>query len=383
MGLIRLLLAFGVVMHHGYPATWKTFVGSTFAVQCFFLLSGFYMALVLSGKYASPRSFYVSRFYRLFPLYWVVLFATVVVSLLWIWQGGGLGPLQSWFSWGDQLGFASGLFSLLSNILIIGQDAQYFLRLDSGSLVFEAAYYKAAPPHYYMFQVLPQMWSVASEIVFYLLAPFLVRLSTPRLALVMLALFASWAACGYYGFTGAPWNGRFIPGNLALFILGMLSYRLPVIGNGYAAIPVVVLLCAFYALPEIWLVTDLISGKGLALWLLIAVSMPAIFKATAENPVDRFLGELSYPVYVVHWPLIHFYGQWFTKTGDYNYWFMSGWRGEWLVFFTSVILSAALHYFLQVPIDRYRHDLTQWRRSLRPEGFRQSQAPARRTAPQR
>ncbi|WP_430395340.1 hypothetical protein [Ferrovibrio sp.] len=38
-------------------------------------------------------------------------------------------------------------------------------------------------------------------------------------------------------------------------------------------------------------------------WLLLvglAVSLPAILSLTNDNRVDRFLGELSYPIYVVH-----------------------------------------------------------------------------------
>ena len=50
------------------------FGGATFAVKAFFIISGFYMALVIDRRYyALPISnFYASRLMRLLPTYCVV-----------------------------------------------------------------------------------------------------------------------------------------------------------------------------------------------------------------------------------------------------------------------------------------------------------------------
>ena len=67
MGIIRLLLALAVLLAHveNAPAFLLRFIPGSLAVQCFYIISGFYMALVLNGKYSSKRDFYFNRFLRL------------------------------------------------------------------------------------------------------------------------------------------------------------------------------------------------------------------------------------------------------------------------------------------------------------------------------
>src|ERR1700722_8928768 len=87
MGLIRTLLALAVANFHAYNLTFASnvlelsWVNGEIAVETFFVISGFYMALILSGKYAgkSTWSFYRSRMLRLFPGYWLACIVTIVV----------------------------------------------------------------------------------------------------------------------------------------------------------------------------------------------------------------------------------------------------------------------------------------------------------------
>jgi len=79
VGLLRTFLALLVVGSH-----LGAFGGATFAVKAFFVISGFYMALVIDTRYyALPiADFYASRLLRLLPTYWVVGLLTVVAELL-------------------------------------------------------------------------------------------------------------------------------------------------------------------------------------------------------------------------------------------------------------------------------------------------------------
>jgi len=72
MGIIRVALALAVVLSHLPPATFH-FVSGGVAVQAFFIISGFYMALVLSSKYSSTSLFYSNRLLRLMPSYFVMM----------------------------------------------------------------------------------------------------------------------------------------------------------------------------------------------------------------------------------------------------------------------------------------------------------------------
>jgi hypothetical protein len=74
MGLIRVLLALAVVDFHAVRFASSPhflnlpWINGGVAVQSFFVISGFYMALILSGKYAGRGVFvfYRARFLRLY-----------------------------------------------------------------------------------------------------------------------------------------------------------------------------------------------------------------------------------------------------------------------------------------------------------------------------
>ena len=52
MGIIRFLLALAVVAFHSQRILGLRLMGGNEAVEIFFIISGFYMSLILRGKYA-------------------------------------------------------------------------------------------------------------------------------------------------------------------------------------------------------------------------------------------------------------------------------------------------------------------------------------------
>lgn len=82
MGYIRLILAISVVVaHSGKLPIIGMMIGGSLAVQCFFILSGFYMALVLDRKYSDIRRFWWNRFSRVYSGYAVALGFSAIISL--------------------------------------------------------------------------------------------------------------------------------------------------------------------------------------------------------------------------------------------------------------------------------------------------------------
>src|SRR5277367_117835 len=82
MGVFRLLLAFAVLEAHVAEHSPRPdffgigLVQGMRAAEMFFVLSGFYMALVLHEKYNRPgswRLFLQQRFLRLYPTYFLIL----------------------------------------------------------------------------------------------------------------------------------------------------------------------------------------------------------------------------------------------------------------------------------------------------------------------
>lgn len=126
MGLTRLLLALAVVVGHAgglvglQDESGRTvvFVTGRVAVQSFYLISGFYMALILDRVYSGPRStytFWVSRYMRLAPLYLLISVMTLALAT----------KLDSYSDYSAWVLAVAGF----SNILLIGQDVFVFFGL--------------------------------------------------------------------------------------------------------------------------------------------------------------------------------------------------------------------------------------------------------------
>ena len=85
MGILRFILAITVVIAHSSSVFGCNFVGAQIAVQAFYIISGFYMALILNEKYVgvngSYKLFISNRFLRLYPIYWTVLLLTIAMSI--------------------------------------------------------------------------------------------------------------------------------------------------------------------------------------------------------------------------------------------------------------------------------------------------------------
>lgn len=250
------------------------------AVQCFFAVSGFYMSLVLNGKYAGTGYglFISNRFLRLYPIYATVLIATLIFT------ARGLPHL-------DALGW---LYFAVSQITIFGQDAEMFLFVTgSGALAFTANF-NLTSHNLFEYAPIPQAWTLGIELWFYLLAPFILRRSTSTLILILVAslllrIFLQLA----FGLGGDPWSYRFFPSELALFLLGAIAHRADRKTLIITAMAVAVVL--FFNRPGGF------SRAASVVFLAVAVSsIPWLFEISRKNEIDRFLGELSYPIYLVH-----------------------------------------------------------------------------------
>lgn len=83
MGIIRFLLALSVVITHCGSLFGTSLVVGQIAVQSFYIISGFYMSLILNEKYigvnGSYKLFITNRFY---PIYISHMFVLMVFSSL-------------------------------------------------------------------------------------------------------------------------------------------------------------------------------------------------------------------------------------------------------------------------------------------------------------
>ncbi|WP_461210179.1 acyltransferase family protein [Desulfocurvus sp. DL9XJH121] len=297
MGIIRLLLAFAVLSHHA-PLMDGELLPGVVSVRLFFVVSGFYMSLILEERYARGGLwlFYSNRLLRLLPAYLVVaaLSLALVLAL----------DAHSFMSRDDVLGawaIAPLAFAglALSNLTLMGQDLLFLLDFsESFSPVWSPC--QECPVLGFWMSLVPQAWSVSLELWFYLLAPFLVRLRAPALLGLGAASLALHTALGMGGADGANTAHHLFPAQLHLFLLGVLSQRLGRWG-------------ALSSLPRGWGLAALGALCALVFgyrfmadpWrfplaaLAFAGGMPLVFGALKDAAWDRGLGELSYPFYLV------------------------------------------------------------------------------------
>lgn len=313
MGFLRFYLALCVLeSHSGNVLSWPVPRGRD-AVQIFFIISGFYMGMILTERYGSSVAFYKSRWLRIAVPYYLHLVVIALASL-------AAGLLFS--QWLSLSGFFSGelrengwlgiVFAGVTNITLIGQDFLLFLRDNRDSGLRLTANFTEHPFPLYRYLVIPQCWSVAVEMTFYLISPLLNRLTTRSLGLIVLAtLGLRFAACAN-GLDHDPWNYRFAPFELVFFVLGILSWRffrvlrdrfsLSLRLHGYVCLCLGIVACGWAFRWLVWRL-GLEFGEPLASVVLVclwAVPVPWIFLATKNRGFDRNLGELSFPIYLNH-----------------------------------------------------------------------------------
>ncbi len=349
MGCIRTLLAITVVINHVAPLYGLVFTDAYMAIKIFFIISGFYMSLILNEKYNGPGSYWLfmsNRLLRLFPTYWATLIASVVVSLVFYGLFSSSLLLGPWLTKIHELSARSIALLATANLSIVGQDSLFFTRIDpaTGGISFILDAVNQATPSW-IYLVIPQAWTLSLEIMFYALAPLLVRRRIAAVACVIAASFAVRAAIGFEGLPFDPWKQRFFPAEIGFFLLGTLSYaiyakiktaspprRLELfILSGY-----LVFLLTYQFLPG-----NLV--KEFFTYAATVLGLPFIFNYSKKIKWDRMIGELSYPIYIVHWSVI----------AVTRFFFGTAHLTELAIVF-SIAASVALNVFFVNRIELYR-----------------------------
>ena len=306
MGVIRFLLAVSVVFAHANSRF--SLVGGQVAVQAFYIISGFYMSLILNEKYiganGSYKLFITNRFLRLYPVYWSVLLLTIIFAVVVYFFNVGSGPnaLGSFIAYFGTMKISSIAFLIFTNVFLFFQDMVMFLGLDTsnGSLFFTSNF-RETNPQLYNFHFIPQAWTIGVELTFYLIAPFLVRSKLKFIILFILLSISLRFILYHYGLRHDPWSYRFFPTELVFFILGNVSYKMYVKFK-QKDFSLLVGKLALVAIIGFTMVYNQFSipFKYYGYMSLFFCSLPFIFILTKKWKMDSYIGELSYPIYISH-----------------------------------------------------------------------------------
>ena len=358
MGTIRFLLALSVLLEHIGPNGPLHLLGAHTAVQSFYIISGFYMALVLNEKYVGVNDSYTlflgNRLLRLYPAYLVLLVIAIATQALFRHYADPTDDaLKRWIEqWGGMNGITRVLIAV-PNLILFGLDSHIFLRYDPSSGLASISR-QITPAGVYKFDFIPQAWSLGVELWFYLLAPLLVRRGVRVLIAVAVAsLGLRIAGFLLFGVKGDPWHYRFFPFELMFFTAGAIGYR----AYAYlrdrqmyhrrlavaALVAVLAFMVAYTHLPPFKI--DLIY------YPLFAAAVPLLFMLSKDSRIDRYIGELSYPMYISHLLVLYV----LTRLN---------WPMPLLGPLLTVAISVALFELIDRPVERFRQNRTRRRKAL-------------------
>lgn len=325
-------------LNHGY-----------LAVDFFFILSGFVIGYAYDdrwGKNLTMKDFFKRRLIRLHPM-------VIVGAVL----GAVTFCLQGCVQWdGTHVAISMVMLSLLCTMFFIPAvpGAGYEVR-GNGE----------------MFPLDGPCWSLFFEYIGNILyALFIRRLSNKALAVLVallgisFALFATLDVSGY-GNMGVGWTldgVNFAGGLLRMlfpFSMGMLLSRhfKPVKVRGAFWICTAVLIVLF-AVPylegaEPFCVNGAYESLCVIVIFPVLVWLGASGTTTDEKStrICKFLGDISYPVYVVHYPIMYLFYAWLIKNELYT--LGETWPVVLGVYALNVVLAYLFLKFYDIPVRSY------------------------------
>src|SRR6185437_2460370 len=277
-----------VVVYHAFP---ELHTGGFLGVDVFFVISGYLITqLILTGLHAgtfSVAEFYRRRVRRLAPALLAVLMACCIF--------GWLVLLPQELRWlGKTTAYSA---SFLTNKFFAWAVGDYF--------------HKAAE-----LNPLLHLWSLAVEEQFYLVWPALLILAARRhLTLqILLAVTATSLAISIWGSWNAPAQHFYYPGSRAWelaagALLAVWQMKRPDGTGGALSVAGLALIVgggvfwtADRAVPGFWSVIPVTGAV-----MIIAAGPHAPFnRAFLGSAPLVFVGKISYPLYLWHWPLLSF-----------------------------------------------------------------------------
>jgi peptidoglycan/LPS O-acetylase OafA/YrhL len=358
MGTLRLILALAVVgFHTYYQGNWSDDLpfwlpDGRAAVQMFYVISGFYMALVLNEKYRGTTSnwlFYTNRFLRLWPSVMVVNIFVILSFLaigevrLFLWTGS----FAEFFAFLGSLDIWALIFVALTNLFVVGQDILFFLRFDASGVSFVPV---SEPGHNGASLSLNHpLFTVAIEAFNYIISPFVLRRGW-RVALGFLLVGGIYHMAIYIaGVSSLMWGYHFVGSAAYFYFLGACAYHLyrqlnlepwrDWLERRQGPAMAACILALLLTLPINWLV----PRSTLFMAPILAAVIPVLFTLTRHRRWDRLVGELSFGVYLVHYPILFLVGPAFDHLV------------LWLVIGAlSVTAAILLLVLVDLPIDRRR-----------------------------
>ncbi|AMD85699.1 Peptidoglycan/LPS O-acetylase OafA/YrhL, contains acyltransferase and SGNH-hydrolase domains [Capnocytophaga haemolytica] len=320
------------VINHGY-----------LAVDFFFMLSGFVIAYAYDDRWdrLSVKDFCKRRLIRLQPM---VVIGALIGALLFYTQG-----CQMWDV--SQVSIGVLLVAMLLNMLMIPVTSSVEIR-GIGE----------------MYPLNGPTWSLFFEYIGNILYALVLRRMGTRVLAIWTVLMAVGLCCfavgSPWGYLSVGWamdSTNMLGGSLRLlfaFSCGLLLsrlYRYRGVKHGFLWAALLIVLVT--AAPRIG-DKDTLWMNGLYDSLVIILVFPCVVllgasasvKGKAMARVAKFLGDISYPLYMVHYPFIYLYYAW-VKNNELTFWMSI--HGAIGVVVGSVLLAYLCLKWYDIPVRRW------------------------------
>jgi peptidoglycan/LPS O-acetylase OafA/YrhL len=320
------------VINHGY-----------LAVDFFFILSGFVVGYAYNDRWETMtiKDFIKRRFIRLHPL---VVIGAVIGAVMFYFQGCSTWDVSI-------ISFSALIIATLMNALLIPATPGIEVR-GVGE----------------MYPLNGPTWSLLFEYVGNILYAFFIRKLPTKalfvwvlLAAAGLASFAVWGPLGDLCVGFSLTEDNILGGSLRLlfsFSAGLLLSRVfkPVKIKGAFWIGALVIV-TLSAIPRIGGNENLwMNGLYDTLCIVIAFPLIVYFGASGKitnkttTLVCKFLGDISYPLYMVHYPFIYLYYAWVKNE---NLTFVQSLPGAIALFFGTILLAYLCLKLYDLPVRKF------------------------------
>lgn len=318
---LRALAVLSVVIYHLSP---KSLVGGFIGVDIFFVISGYLIIGQICAKLEtstfSLSEFYVKRFKRLFPAYFVVAASTSVFAFFYFLPGE----------------FENYSLSLLFSSLYV---SNFYFYSKSG--YFDAELQGSPLLHTWSLSVEEQFYAIFPIVLLVSFSFFyryrqLVLLLLGAISLVICILLSN-SDISFAFFSSVTRFWQFIVGGLAALATPKLKVAKP-IGDLVTAVSGLMLVgCVLFMTHENFPgVKSIIPTVLTAIVLLSCPTNGLIYRICSFKWIG-FFGNTSYSVYLWHWPVIIFYPLIVSSSAS---------KTNYLLMFTISVALGTLSYYL-------------------------------------
>ena len=238
------------------------------------------------------------------PTYWLLSFIALLIALYYYHIGRSSVLFFDFKDFPSSSSFFTYLYIFISNIIVWGQDAALFLHISPEKGIPQLSLFSFAEQYPMLrFMLIPVAWSISTEFSFYIIAPHILRDRKSIVHTLFIVSILSNILTNYLGLNDSNWRFRFFPSTLVFFLTGYYAYllykylikrkpcktyRYPILIVSLIIITVILRTDCSYV---IHITILLING------LLI---IPYLFYSFKDYKADRNIGEISYPLYLIH-----------------------------------------------------------------------------------